>query len=209
MKIHTIAALTDFSTEAEHALDRAALLGAKHQAQLILVYGAESPDPRFANPQARLEQRARQIARRHSITVTTREYEGSVAERALQAAASADLLVVDRRMEREWTRFWQGPTLAHCLRNSSRTRGCTIASSVVRASPSANTRRRMAGRSSAPSASSTPAPNAATTSARPSLPTATASRAARSASATTMPSASKRRATSLLPEATPPVSPTT
>lgn len=118
MKIHTIAALTDFSTEAEHALDRAALLGAKHQAQLILVYGAESPDPRFANPQARLEQRARQIARRHSITVTTREYEGSVAERALQAAASADLLVVDRRMEREWTRFWQGPTLAHCLRNS-------------------------------------------------------------------------------------------
>ena len=46
MKIHTIAALTDFSTEAEHALDRAALLGAKHQAQLILVYGAESPDPR-------------------------------------------------------------------------------------------------------------------------------------------------------------------
>ncbi len=41
------------------------------------------------------------------------------------------------------------------------------------------------------------------------LPAATTARAARSASATTIPSASKRRVTSLLPEAMPPVRPTT
>src|SRR3546814_3025619 len=46
------------------------------------------------------------------------------------------------------------------------------------------------------------------TSASPSGPTATASRAATSASATKTPRASNRCATALLPEATPPVSPT-
>ncbi|WP_313303079.1 universal stress protein [Diaphorobacter sp.] len=122
MKIQTIAALTDFSTHAEYALDRAALLAAKHQAQLILVYGNETPDPQFVSPQARLEQRARQLARRHQIDVKTRDWQpedgGSVAERALWAAVGADLLVISRRMERDWTRFWQGSTLAYCLRHS-------------------------------------------------------------------------------------------
>ncbi|MDR2335800.1 MAG: universal stress protein [Burkholderiaceae bacterium] len=120
MRIQTIAALTDFSTQAEQALDRAALLAAQHQAHLVLVYAAEELNPRFVNPQARLEQRARQLARRHEITVNTRDFDeiSDVADRALAAAAVADLLVMDRRMERAWSRPWRGSTLAHCLRMS-------------------------------------------------------------------------------------------
>src|SRR5690606_36852009 len=82
-------------------------------------------------------------------------------------------------------------------------------SSVRRAAGSANTRRRIAGRSNAPCASRTPGPKASTTSTSPSLPTDTASRAATSASATVTPSAAQRSASALFPEATPPVSPTT
>ena len=65
MRLQTIVALTDFSTAAEHALDRAALLAAEHKARLHLLFGAEQPDPKFVDPQARLAQRARQLARRH------------------------------------------------------------------------------------------------------------------------------------------------
>ena len=120
MRIQTIAALTDFSTQAEQALDRAALIAAQHQAVLWLVYAADEQDPRFVSPQARLEQRARQLARRHSIDVVAREFDGynSVAERAMAVASGADLLVLDRRMERLWNKPWRGAVLAHCLRHS-------------------------------------------------------------------------------------------
>ncbi|MPM34160.1 hypothetical protein SDC9_80742 [bioreactor metagenome] len=120
MRIQTIAALTDFSTGAEQALDRAGLLARRHRAHLCLVYGADATDPRFVNPQARLEQRARQLARQHEIKVTTREFDDSdsVAERVLAAAASADLLVIDKRMERDWARPWRGALLGRCLRQS-------------------------------------------------------------------------------------------
>lgn len=120
MRIQTIAALTDFSTQAEQALDRAALLAAQHQAVLWLVYAADAQDPRFVSPQARLEQRARQLARRHAIDVVAREFDGweGVAERAMAVAGGADLLVLDRRMERQWNTPWRGAALTHCLRYS-------------------------------------------------------------------------------------------
>ncbi|QIL83458.1 universal stress protein [Diaphorobacter sp. HDW4A] len=120
MRIQTIAALTDFSTQAEQALDRAALLAAEHQAVLWLVYAADEQDPRFVSPQARLEQRARQLARRHGIDVIAREFDGyhGIAERAMAVASGADLLVLDRRDERQWNKPWRGAALAHCLRHS-------------------------------------------------------------------------------------------
>ena len=120
MRIQNIAALTDFSTQAEQALDRAALLAREHQASLCLVYATDELDPRFENPQARLEQRARQLARRHEIHAYTREYDdvSGVAERALAAASGADLLVIDKRLERDWSRPWRGSTLSRCLRQS-------------------------------------------------------------------------------------------
>ena len=120
MRIQTIAALTDFSAQAEQALDRAALLAAEHRAVLWLAYAADEQNPQFVSPHARLEQRARQLARRHEIDVVARElaeFDG-VAERALAVAADADLLVVDRRLERQWHKPWRGSALTHCLRNS-------------------------------------------------------------------------------------------
>lgn len=120
MRIQTIAALTDFSTRAEYALDRAAALAARHRASLVLVYASDEPHPGFTNPQARLEQRSRQLARRHEIKVSTRDFDeaGGVAGRALLAAAVADLLVIDRRDQPSWMRPWRGGVLSHCLRRS-------------------------------------------------------------------------------------------
>ncbi len=120
LRIQTIAALTDFSTQAEQALDRAALLAAEHQAVLRVAYAADSEDPRFVSPQARLDQRARQLARRHGIEVLACDFDllKGVAQRALAVAAGADLLVLDRRMERQWAMPWRGSALSHCLRRS-------------------------------------------------------------------------------------------
>ena len=48
MPIHTILALTDFSIQAEQALDRAALLAVTHQARLRIVYASDTPPLQLA-----------------------------------------------------------------------------------------------------------------------------------------------------------------
>lgn len=119
MRLQTIVALTDFSTAAEHALDRAALLAAEHKARLRILFGAEMPDPKFADPQARLEQRARQLARRHDLPVSALPYHGGdVADSVLRAAEGADLLVLDKRPQVGLGGLWAGGTLAQVLRRS-------------------------------------------------------------------------------------------
>ena len=119
MRLHTVVALTDFSTAAEHAVDRAAQLAAAHQARLHLLYVAQHHDPRFADPQARLEQRARQLGRRHGLPVTALHGAGQgVVADALQAAAQADLLVLDRRMQSGWHAWWRPCVLAQLLRRA-------------------------------------------------------------------------------------------
>lgn len=119
MRLQTIVALTDFSTAAEHALDRAALLAAKHKARLHIVFGAEEPDPKFADPQDRLDQRARQLAQRHDLRVKAMTYRGDgVVQETLRAAAGADLLVLDNRASPGLGGLWLGGTLAQILRRS-------------------------------------------------------------------------------------------
>ncbi|WP_312303854.1 universal stress protein [Pulveribacter sp.] len=117
MRIQTIVALTDFSTLAEHALDRAALLAAHHGAQLELLYAAEKQDAKFCDPQARLEQRARQLARRHELAVRAWPEAGVAA--VLAATRRADLLVMDSRLHgrRAWPARATG-LLARVLRAS-------------------------------------------------------------------------------------------
>lgn len=112
----SILALTDFSTQAEHALERAALLAAEHQAQLRILYAAEEPNPKFADPFARLEQRARQLARRHSISVKAVGHQGDMLDDALKQAQRVNLLVLDQRSHRTLWKFWQGSTLDQLLR---------------------------------------------------------------------------------------------
>lgn len=119
MRLQTIVALTDFSTAAEHALDRAALLAAQNKARLNILFGAEAPNPQFANPQDRLDHRARQLAQRHGLPVSALTYRGDgVLRETLRAVAGADLLVLDKRASPGLGGLWRGDTLAQILRRS-------------------------------------------------------------------------------------------
>lgn len=119
MHLQTVLALTDFSAAAEHALDRAAMVAVHHGARLHILYATELPDPKFSDPHARLEQRARQLARRHGISVTTvPQGAGDVVRDTLAAAAGADLLVTDRRGEFGLRSLLRGRALARILRNA-------------------------------------------------------------------------------------------
>jgi nucleotide-binding universal stress UspA family protein len=119
MHLQTIVALTDFSASAEQALDRAALVAAHHGARLRLVFATEVADPKFTDPHARLAQRARQLARRHGISVhAAPAASGQVVRDTLAAAAGADLLVTDRRGGLGVRSLRQGRVLARILRGS-------------------------------------------------------------------------------------------
>lgn len=125
MHLQTIAAFTDFSASAERALDRAAIVAAHHGANLRLQYVAHAPHHRFDDPHARLEQRARQLARRHEIPVmAVRAGTGDLVRDALAASAHADLLVLDRGVSPSYS-LWplrSGRALAPILRAS----GCPV-----------------------------------------------------------------------------------
>ena len=119
MRLKTVVAFTDFSAQAEQCLDRAALLARAHQAELRIVYGAEVPSPKFSDPFARLEQRGRQLARRHGITAVAVGGSGDLLGDALTQARDADLLVLDRRSHRAWPSFWRGSTVEQVIRRST------------------------------------------------------------------------------------------
>ena len=55
MRLQTIVALTDFSTAAEHALDRAALLAAEHKARIVKPAKVISPARVISRPSDRAE----------------------------------------------------------------------------------------------------------------------------------------------------------
>lgn len=101
MRIQNILALTDFSIQAEHGLDRAAALAAAHGARLRILYACETPPLQLSDPMARLDQRARQLARRHGVEVGTIGGTGRLLEDGLTEAAHADLLVAHGRMYRD------------------------------------------------------------------------------------------------------------
>ena len=101
MRMQSILTLTDFSSQAEHGLDRAAALAAAHGAQLRILYACETPPLQLSDPVARLEQRARQLARRHGVVVSTIAGTGRLLEDCLTEAARADLMVAHRRMYRD------------------------------------------------------------------------------------------------------------
>ena len=130
MPIHSILALTDFSTPAEHALDRAALLAARHRARLRILYADEVPSLKFSDPFARLQQRARQLARRHGIAAEALAHSGDMLHAIVQHAARADLLVLDPRQHRAKPTFWRGTTLDQLMRR------CPCPVLVVKQAPS-------------------------------------------------------------------------
>lgn len=118
MNIQSIFAITDFSTEAEQALERAAMLAHTHQAKLYVMYATEVSNPKFSDPFARLEQRSRQLARRHQICVKAVARTGGMVDDILKQCSRSNLLVLDQRTHREPWLFWQGSTLDQLLRDS-------------------------------------------------------------------------------------------
>lgn len=118
MNIQSIFAITDFSTQAEQGLERAAQLAHAHEAKLNVMYATEVPNPKFSDPFARLEQRARQLVRRHGISVKAVARTGGMLADILKQCQRSNLLVLDQRSHRAPWQFWQGTTLDQLLRHS-------------------------------------------------------------------------------------------
>ncbi|PZO10348.1 MAG: hypothetical protein DCF26_22820 [Burkholderiales bacterium] len=117
MNFDSILALSDFTVLSEHALDRAALLARQHRAPLRLIHFSEGPQQVPAHPIARLGQRARQLARRHEISVHSLEKSASL-EQVLAEAHASSLLVMGPLSLRSWKRFHRGTTLDQAVHGS-------------------------------------------------------------------------------------------
>lgn len=122
MPLQHVLALTDFSTTGEQALERAAQVAASHGASLRLLYAADRHDSKFSDPHARLDQRARQLARRHGLQVRAVHGSGDALNDLDSLLRSTDLLVVDAARQRSLRGFWRGATVAQLVRRH----GCPV-----------------------------------------------------------------------------------
>lgn len=118
MSFNAILAVSDFTAHSEHALERAALLAQQHRATLRLVFYAEERHPFLSDPIARLEQRARQLARRTHVTVHAVQKPCSIDD-VLTEARTADLLVMGPLTHRSWKKFHRGTTLDQAVHGSN------------------------------------------------------------------------------------------
>lgn len=118
MHFDSILAVSDFTAQSAHALERAALLARQHQAVLRLIHLSETPNSFPADPIARLAQRARQLARRHEIAVHAFERSASL-DAVLAEAHANTLLVMGPLSERCWKRFRLGTTLDQAVNGSA------------------------------------------------------------------------------------------
>lgn len=118
MTFDSILALTDFTTQSEHALDRAALLAGQHNAPLRLIYFAEETHRLFSDPIARLSQRARQLTRRHGIRVHAVQRHPVTLEDIVAESRTTDLLVMGPLWQRNWKTFYRGTTLDQLVHDS-------------------------------------------------------------------------------------------
>lgn len=118
MNFNSILAVSDFTVNSEHALERAALLAQQHQSTLRLVFHTEDRHPYLAHPVARLEQRARQLGRRYNVVVHAVQKTCSIDE-LLEEAKSVDLLVMGPLTHRHWKRFHKGTTLDQAVHGST------------------------------------------------------------------------------------------
>lgn len=117
MHFDSILAVSDFSALSAHALERAALLARQHQITLRLIHLDEGPNLHPTDPIARLGQRARQLARRHEISVHAIERSASL-DAVLAEAGASTLLVMGPLSQRSWKRFHRGTTLDQAVHGS-------------------------------------------------------------------------------------------
>lgn len=120
MNLRSIVAITDFSTEANAALERAAQLAVRHRATLKLACQPAPTEQARSSASACLTHAARQLEHRHlfaarPITQVARDF-----ERLAQDAAGADLLVLAQRRECSFKALFQGRLAERLLRISRR-----------------------------------------------------------------------------------------
>lgn len=118
--LHSILAVTDFSSIGDHALTRAALLCAEHGATLKLIYLAypgETP-PRDAS--CRLAHHAQQLGQRHGIRVRSANQIAHSIEDVLPEARCADVLVWGTTPASSVRSFFMGQPLEGVLRRCQR-----------------------------------------------------------------------------------------
>lgn len=116
MNLDSIVAVSDFTAQSAHVLERAALIARQHRIALRLVHLAGSRHTRLTNPLPRLGLRARQLARRHEIAVHAMEQSASL-ERVLAEARESTLLVIGPLLQRHWARPHLGTVLDQVVRS--------------------------------------------------------------------------------------------
>ncbi len=118
MSIRRILALTDFSAGAENALDRAALIAARHKAELRLMYVNETCGEWLADRQIWLAQRALQLSRRHGITAIASSRIAVALNDVIEATRRADLVVLDPLGGRSFKGSLRGRAMEQVARHS-------------------------------------------------------------------------------------------
>ncbi|CAN7461780.1 universal stress protein [Rhizobacter sp. LjRoot28] len=93
MVFQSVLAVTDFSIAGDRALTRAAMLCAAHGASLRLVHLASPGDAVPHDAACRLAQHARQLSRRHAVTVRGPGRAGLALDQVIDEAGRADLVV--------------------------------------------------------------------------------------------------------------------
>ncbi|MGE0100383.1 MAG: universal stress protein [Hydrogenophaga sp.] len=111
-------AVTDHSVQAEHAIERAAMLARQQKHHLHLLHFGESTGSPFTDPAARLAQRARQLARRHALRVTASPTSTPTLEGVIAQCGAARLLVMAPQWQRHWKTFYKGSLTDQCLQGS-------------------------------------------------------------------------------------------
>ncbi len=109
MKIKTILALSDFSVQGNHALERAGQLAAAHGALLNIMYVDMGATQDCTDATARLGYHARQLGQQFGVTVNVAELTEHTAEQVAEKALGADLVVLGHEHLPSWTTFLSGP----------------------------------------------------------------------------------------------------
>lgn len=93
MTFHSLLAVTDFSTQGDRALHRAALIAAEHGATLTLLHFFRPGDARPPDAAVRLEHHALQLQQRHQVRTRVVASGVGAMEDVAREAAGADLIV--------------------------------------------------------------------------------------------------------------------
>ncbi|MGO4394030.1 universal stress protein [Variovorax sp. M-6] len=116
MNIRSILAITDFSLQANQAVERAAQLAVEHRATLKLMVFAAKGGAEPVHAASRLAHAAKDLAGRLGITVRTVNQSANSLADVAQEASCADLLVLGHGRERTLSALLRGQTAERLAR---------------------------------------------------------------------------------------------